>query len=147
MKALKYPKFPLSIFPDGQCDNSSASSPNEDFVFANAFEIESMVLQAFNVSNGNLDTDSSSGMPAPSNFFSNQPSEYTGSPLIITSDQMGVGNASEIDAVKVTIAFPSLISQKETGKKGEGYAEYRIQFGYKRGNFVGIKNLYYRQIL
>ena len=95
---------------------------------------------AFNVSNGNLDTDSSSGMPAPSNFFSNQPSEYTGSPLIITSDQMGVGNASEIDAVKVTIAFPSLLSQKETGKKGEGYAEYRIQFGYKRGNdnFVDV---------
>ena len=87
---------------------------------------------AFNVSNGNLDTDSSSGMPAPSNFFSNQPSEYTGSPLIITSDQMGVGNAPEIDAVKVTIQFPSLLSQKENGKKGDGYAEYRIQFGYSR---------------
>ena len=44
MKALKYPKFPLSIFPDGQWDNSSASSPNEDFVFANTFEIETVRL-------------------------------------------------------------------------------------------------------
>ena len=95
---------------------------------------------AHSVSSGNLDTDSSSGMPAPSNFFSSTPSEYTGSPLIITSDQMGVGNASEVDTVKVTIQFPSLLSQKENGKKGEGYAEYRIQFGYQRGsdNFVDV---------
>ena len=95
---------------------------------------------AHSVSSGNLDTDSSCGMPAPSNFFSNQPSEYTGSPLIITSDQMGVGNASEIDAVKVTIQFPSLLSNKDNGKKGDGYAEYRIQFGYQRGsdNFVDV---------
>ena len=33
---------------------------------------------------------------------------------------------------KITIQFPSLLSQKENGKKGDGYAEYRIQFGYSR---------------
>ena len=45
---------------------------------------------------------------------------------------MGVGNAAEIDAVKITLQFNSMISQKETGKLGNGFAEYRIKFGYSR---------------
>ena len=86
---------------------------------------------AHNVQGGNLDTDSSAGLPPPSTFGSKF-SEYTGSPLIITSDQMNVGNASEVDAIKVTINFPQLFAQKENGKLGDGYAEFRIQFGYSR---------------
>ena len=88
---------------------------------------------AFNVSGGNLDTDSSSGYPSPSSFNFKTPESYTGNPLTITSDQMNVGNAAEVDEVKISINFPSgMISQKENGKLGPGFAEYRIQFGYSR---------------
>ena len=45
---------------------------------------------------------------------------------------MGVGNPSEVDALKITIGFNSMVSQKETGAQGPGFAEYRIKFGYSR---------------
>ena len=88
---------------------------------------------AHNVSGGNIDTDSSSGYPSPSAFNFKTPESYTGNPLTITSDQMNVGNPEEVDEIKISLNFPSgMISQKENGKLGPGFAEYRIQFGYSR---------------
>jgi len=84
------------------------------------------------VSGGNLDTSSSSGYPSPSSFGFETPTEYTGSDLTITSSQMGVGNPEEVDQLKVTIGFNSMVSQKENGKLGPGFAEYRMTFGYSR---------------
>ena len=87
---------------------------------------------AHQVSGGNISTSSSSGYPSASAFGFEETSSYTGSALQVTSASMGVGNASEIDAVKITLQFNSMISQKETGKLGNGFAEYRIKFGYSR---------------
>ena len=87
---------------------------------------------AHSVSGGNLDTSSSSGYPSPSSFGFETPTEYTGSDLTITSSQMNVGNPEEVDQLKVTIKFNSMVSQKENGKLGVGFAEYRITFGYSR---------------
>ena len=87
---------------------------------------------AHNVSGGNITTSSSSGYPSASTFGFKETTAYSGTPLTITSAQMGVGNASEIDLVKITLQFNTMISQKETGKLGNGFAEYRIKFGYSR---------------
>ena len=87
---------------------------------------------AHSVSGGNLDTSSSSGYPSPSSFGFETPTEYTGSDLTVTSAQMSVGNPEEVDQLKVTIKFNSMISQKENGKLGPGFAEYRITFGFSR---------------
>ena len=88
---------------------------------------------AHNVSGGNIGTTSGTGYPSPSALGFKEPTEsYTGNALIVTSSQMGIGNPGEVDVVKATIGFNTLISQKETGKLGIGFAEYRITFGYSR---------------
>ena len=92
---------------------------------------------AFQVSGGNLGTTAGTGYPGPTgggnNFdFSGGHQDYTGNALIVTSSEMGVGNPGEVDTLKATIAFNSMISQKENGRLGNGFAEYRITFGYSR---------------
>jgi len=56
----------------------------------------------------------------------------TGSPVIVTASQMGVDNPGEVDTVKVTVKFSSLIVQKENGAKRETGSENRITFEYSR---------------
>ena len=88
---------------------------------------------AHNVSGGDLGTTSGTGYPSPSALGLEYPTEaYTGSALIVTSSTMGIGNPSEIDKLRCTINFPQLISQRDTGAIGPGFAEYRITFGYSR---------------
>ena len=92
---------------------------------------------AFAVSGGAIGTTAGTGYPGPTgggnNFdFSGNHQAYTGNALTITSSQMGVGNPGEVDTLKATIAFNSMISQKENGKLGHATAEYRITFGYSR---------------
>ena len=92
---------------------------------------------AFQVSGGNLGTTAGTGYPGPTgggnNFdFSDNHQAYTGNALIVTSSEMGVGNPGEVDTLKATIAFNSMQSQKENGRIGQGFAEYRITFGYSR---------------
>ena len=65
---------------------------------------------AHQVSGGNITTSSSSGYPSASAFGFAETSSYTGSALQVTSASMGVGNPSEIDAVKITLQFNSMIS-------------------------------------
>ena len=102
---------------------------------------------AHQVSGGNLGTTAGTGYPAPtgggsSSFDFSQPKEaYTGTALTITSAAMGVGNPSEIDTVKATIAFNQMFSQKENGKLGEGIAEYRITFGYSRDGGTSFQDV------
>lgn len=88
---------------------------------------------AHSVQNGGIDTTAGTGYPSPSTMGFNFPTDaYTGTALTVTSDQMSIGNPGEIDLIRTTINFPSLISQKETGSIGPGFAEYRITFGYSR---------------
>ena len=87
---------------------------------------------AHQVSSGAITTSSSSGYPSAAAFGFAETTAYSGSPLIVTSSTMGVGNASEVDALKITLGFNTMISQKENGKLGPGFAEYRIKFGYSR---------------
>ena len=87
---------------------------------------------AHNVSGGNISTTSGTGYPSASTFGFENTDSYTGSALTITSSTMGVGNPAEVDMLKCTLQFNQLISQKENGKLGPGFAEYRITFGYSR---------------
>jgi hypothetical protein len=87
---------------------------------------------AHQVSGGAITTSSSSGYPSASAFGFEETTAYSGTALTVTSSTMGVGNPSEVDALKITIAFNSMVSQKETGAQGKGFAEYRIKFGYSR---------------
>ena len=87
---------------------------------------------AHSVSGGNIGTTQSTGYPSASSFGFKETTAYSGNALVITSAQMGVGNPSEVDAVKLTLQFNSMISQKENGKLGPGFAEYRVKFGYSR---------------
>ena len=87
---------------------------------------------AHNVSGGNLTTTQSTGYPSASTFGFENTDSYTGTALTITSSTMGVGNPAEVDQIKCTLQFNQLISQKENGKLGPGFAEYRITFGYSR---------------
>ena len=97
---------------------------------------------AFNVSGGDIATTSGTGYPSPSAFGLESPTEnYTGTALVVTSSQMGIGNPAEIDKVRCTLGFNSLISQRDTGAIGVGFAEYRISFGYSRdggSNFTDV---------
>ena len=51
---------------------------------------------------------------------------------IYTSDAMSVGNPGEVDIIKVNLGFASLISTKDEGDLGNGFAEFRIKFGFSR---------------
>ena len=84
--------------------------------------------------NATLDQVQNTGYPTNSAFGLDIPSENaTASEVTKTSANMSIGNPSEIDLVKINIAFPSgLVSQKENGTIGNGFAEHRIFFGYSR---------------
>ena len=84
--------------------------------------------------NASLDQVQGTGYPTNSTFGLDQPTtNATANEVIKTSAQMNVGNPGEVDAIKLNMAFPQgLISQKENGKLGPGFAEHRIYFGYSR---------------
>ena len=92
--------------------------------------------------NASLDQVQGTGYPTNSTFGLDQPTtNATANEVIKTSAQMNVGNPSEIDAVKLNMAFPQgLISQKENGKLGPGFAEHRIYFGYSRDGGTTYKD-------
>ena len=93
--------------------------------------------------NANLDQvqggTSYSGHPTCAQFaartsrWKNPPSgNDSASASIYTSDAMSIGNPSEVDIIKVNLGFNSLISQKDEGDLGHGFAEFRIKFGFSR---------------
>ena len=97
--------------------------------------------RAHNV-NQNLETvtggSGGSGYPTPAQFMARTsrwktPSTaYSASAQVLTSSAMGVANPGEVDRIKVNFGFNALISQKDEGDLGIGFAEHRIKFGYSR---------------
>jgi len=93
------------------------------------------------VSNGGLETTANTGYPSPSALDMDAPTDangsvitsYSGNELVLTSSDMSIGNPSEIDKLKITLNFgQGLVSQKANGTRGQGFAEYRVTFGYSR---------------
>ena len=90
---------------------------------------------SYKVQSGELKQVPSTGYPslsALSHTIDGATPTPTGSPVIVTASQMGVDNPGEVDTVKVTVKFSSLIVQKENGAKRETGSENRIFFEYSR---------------
>ena len=90
---------------------------------------------SYKVQSGELKQVPSTGYPslsALSHTIDGATPTPTGSPVIVTATQMGVDNPGEVDTVKVTVKFSSLIVQKENGAKRETGSENRIFFEYSR---------------
>ena len=58
----------------------------------------------------------------------------------VASTGMNIADPGEIDFIRVTLNHASMISQKENGKKGPGFAEYRIVFSYKTDSTDSFSN-------
>lgn len=90
---------------------------------------------SYKVQSGELKQVPNTGYPslsALSHTIDGATPSPTGSPVVVTATQMGVDNPGEVDTIKVTVKFSSLIVQKENGAKRETGSENRITFEYSR---------------
>jgi len=58
----------------------------------------------------------------------------------VASTGMNIADPGEVDFIRVTLNHASMISNKENGKKGPGFAEYRIVFSYKTDSTDSFSN-------